>query len=103
MAEESERPSAEERYRKEMQKKINEMKAEQQRRELAKRYMTPQAYERLMNVRISNHELYAQIINFIIAMVQGKRITSKLTEDQLKSILSKLTAKPEGTITFMHK
>ena len=79
------------------------LQAEQQRKEIAKRLMTPEAYERLMNVRLSNHELYVQLLNFIVSMAQSSKITSKLTEEQLKQILARLTYKPEPTIEIKHK
>jgi len=89
--------------RKEMARRIKAMQIEQQKREIAKKYMTTEAYERLMNVRISSYELYSQLIDIIIAMVQAKRISAKLTEPQLKEILARLTYKPESTISFQHK
>lgn len=89
--------------KKEMQRRLREMQMEQQKREFARRYLTTEAYERLMNVRISNRELYTQLTDIIIGMVQGRRLVSKLTEQQLKDILARLTSKPEPTITFQHK
>ncbi len=79
------------------------MQVEQQKKEIAKKYMTTEAYERLMNVRISNHDLFSQLIDVIISMVQSGRVGSKLTEQQLRDILERLTYKPEPTITFQHK
>jgi programmed cell death protein 5 len=79
------------------------MQQEQQRREIARRLMTSEAYERLMNVRLSNRELYTQLLNLIIQMAQGNRIAGKLTEEQLRSLLSRLTYKPEPTVQFKHK
>ena len=40
--------------RKELNKRLKAIQLEQQKRLLAKRYMTEGAYERLMNVRVSN-------------------------------------------------
>ena len=80
-----------EKIQKALQKRMRAMQEEQQKRELARRFMTPEAYERLMNVRISNKELYSQLINLILAMVQQNRLSGKLTEEQLKQILGKLT------------
>jgi len=92
-----------ERMRKQMAARARAVQLDQQKREIAKRYMTTEAYERLMNVRISSYELYSQLIDIIISLVQSKRVSSKLTEAQLKEILSRLTYKPEPTITFQHK
>lgn len=92
-----------EKLKKAYMQRLKAIRIEQQKRELAKRYTTAEAYERLMNVRISNYELYEQLVNLIIAMVQNNRIMGKLTEEQLKDILAKLTYKPESSIQFRHK
>ncbi len=90
-------------YKKEMAKRLRALQMEQQKRELMKRFMTTDAYERLMNVRISSHELYSQLVDIILTMVQSKRITGKITEPQLREILARLTYKPESKIEFRHK
>ncbi len=90
-------------YNKEMSRRLKLMQQEQQRRELARHLMTNEAYERLMNVRLSNRELYMQLMNLIIQMAQGNRIQGKLTEEQLRSLLARLTSKPEPSISFKHK
>ncbi|MCL5008292.1 MAG: DNA-binding protein [Candidatus Marsarchaeota archaeon] len=95
--------SEEDKYRKEMAKRIKAMQAEQQKREIAKKFLTNEAYERLMNVRISNRDLYTQLISLIIQMAQSSRIQGKLTDEQLKSLLARLTYRPEPTIEFKHK
>ena len=93
----------EERYRKELSRRVKAMQVEQQKREIAKKLLTNDAYERLMNVRISSQELYTQLINLIIQMAQGNRITGKLTDEQLRGLLSRLTYKPDPKIEFKHK
>lgn len=90
-------------YRKEMAKRVRALQIEQQKRELMKRFMTTEAYERLMNVRISSSELYSQLVDIILTMVQSKRIAGKITEPQLREILSRLTYRPESKIEFRHK
>ena len=86
-----------------MEKRYRELQMEQQKRNAVKKYLTVEAYERLMNVRVANRDLYSQLIDLIIAMVQSNRITSQLTEQQLKQILTRLTYKKESTIEFKHK
>jgi programmed cell death protein 5 len=98
-----EQPDNNEKVRKAIEKRMRQMQIEQQKRELARKFMTPEAYERLSNVRMANPELHAQLVDLIISMAQSGRITTKLTEDQLKSILAKLTFKPESSIEFRHK
>lgn len=92
-----------EKYRKEMAKRVRAMQVDQQKREIAKKFMTPEAYERLMNVRISSYELYSQLMDMIVAMIQGRRITGKMTEAQLRDLLARLTYRPESKIEFKHK
>ncbi|MDE1874368.1 MAG: hypothetical protein KGI04_04630 [Candidatus Micrarchaeota archaeon] len=89
--------------RKEMQRRLREMQAEQERKATVKRLMTPGAYERLMNVRVSNHELYSQLLDLLIAMARSNRVTGQITEVQLRDLLTRLTYKPESKIEFKHK
>ena len=84
-------------------KRLRALQIEQQKKDLAKRFMDPDAYERLMNVRISNYELYEQLLGLVINMVQTNRLGSKLTDEQLKSLLAKLTYRPEPKIEYRHK
>lgn len=86
-----------------MAQRMQAMQAEQQKRAAIRRLMTPEAYDRLANVRISNRELYSQLVDLIIAMAQSNRITSIITEEQLKQILAKFTTRPESSIEFKHK
>lgn len=79
------------------------LQAEQQKRAAIKKYLTVGAYERLMNVRVANFELYSQLVNMLLATVQNQGITGQITEEQLKQILGRLTYKKESTIEFKHK
>jgi DNA-binding TFAR19-related protein (PDSD5 family) len=89
--------------RKELNKRLKTIQLEQQKRLTVKKYMTEQAYERLMNVRISNYDLYMNILNMIISTAQSGRFTDKINEKQLVEILSRLTYKPEPKIEFRRK
>ncbi len=89
--------------RKNINQRIRAMQMEQQKRAAAKKYLTAEAYERLINVRMANYELYLQLQDLIIAMGQSNRITSKITEEQLKKMLQKFTFKPETKLEFRHK
>lgn len=84
-------------------KRMRDLQIEHQKKELVRRYMTPAAYERLMNVRMSNYELYSQLVNFIVSLAQSGKATTRISEEQLKTILTKLTTRPEPTIEFRHK
>ncbi len=89
--------------KKEMAKRLQKIQLEQQKRMLAKRYMTEGAYERFMNVRVSNYDLYMNILNMIISTAQSGRFSEKITEKQLVEILSRLTYRPEPKIEFKRK
>ncbi len=89
--------------KKTMERRYRALQIEQQKRSLVKGLLTVGAYERLMNVRIANYELYSQLVDLLIAMSQQNRIGSAITEEQLKQILSRMTPKKESTITFQHK
>lgn len=97
----------EEQYQKKMRKRVTEaIKAAQleaQKKEIMKQFLDPKAYERVMNIRASNYELYNQLVNLIVSLVQGNRISGKITETQLKSIIEKMTYRREPTIEFKHK
>lgn len=84
-------------------KRLKELQVEQQKKEIAKQLLTPQAYERLMNVRISNYTLYSQFIELLVAMSQRRQIYGKVTEEQLKDLLAKLTYRPSTGIQYRHK
>ena len=76
---------------------------EQQRKALLRRYLDDASYERMMNIKASNGELYLQLTELIIQIVQSNRITGKIPEAQFLQLLRKLTFRPEPTLTFKHK
>jgi programmed cell death protein 5 len=94
---------AQAKMKKEMYKRLKEMQIEQEKKATVKRFMTPEAFERLMNVRVANYELFAQLLDLLISMARGNRITGQITEPQLRDLLSRLTFKPESKIEFKHK
>ena len=93
----------ENRARKELTKRLKAIQLEQQKRLFVKKYMTEQAYERLMNVRVSNYQLYSQILDMVISTAQSNRIAEKISEKQLVEILSRLTYQPETKIEYKRK
>ncbi|MDE1767741.1 MAG: hypothetical protein KGH62_00055, partial [Candidatus Micrarchaeota archaeon] len=92
MAERSEGEQNDERQ-KLIERRMKALQIEQQKRNLVKRFMTIEAYERLMNVRVANFELYSQLLDLIISSVQSNRVTGQITEAQLKDILARMTYK----------
>lgn len=82
---------------------LKNMQMEQQKKEVMKQLLETKAYERLMNIRISSPELYKQMVNLIISLAQTNRIQGKMSEQQLISILDRVTFRKETTINFKHK
>ncbi len=76
---------------------------EQQKKEILKKLMEQPAYDRLMNIRISNADLYSQLVDLVISLAQSNRIQGKLTEAQLLQILEKVTYRPDTKIEYSHK
>jgi DNA-binding TFAR19-related protein (PDSD5 family) len=97
----------EEQYQKRMRKRVTEAlreaQMEQQKKEIMRRFLDGPAYDRMMNVRVSNPELYDQLVSLIVSLVQSNRITGKMTESQLMSLVERLTYRKEPTISFKHK
>jgi len=97
----------EEDYQKKMRRRISgaikNAQMEQQKKEIMRQFLDPKAYERLMNIRVSNFELYNQLVSMVVSLAQSNRISSKLTEVQLKSIIERMTYRKEPTIEFKHK
>lgn len=94
-------------YQKKMQKRvmdaIKRSQLEEKKKEIIKRILDPGAFERMMNIRVSNPELYDQLINMLISLMQSNRIQGKIDEAQFKSLLEKVTNRHEPTIEFRHK
>ena len=94
-------------YNKLLQKKLRELQRKQQleiqKKQIARTYLDPKAYERLMNVRLVNPELYDAVIALLIQLVNSGRLKTKLSEQQLLQILSQLTQKREGGIRRIEK
>lgn len=93
----------EKKVRKRYEATMRRLQEEQQKRALARRLLDDHAYERLMNIRNANEDLYDQVLNLLISFVQSQRLSGKITESELLSILKKVTARHEPTISFRHK
>ncbi|MCL5679757.1 MAG: DNA-binding protein [Candidatus Marsarchaeota archaeon] len=84
-------------------KMYKEMQREQQVKSLLRQLLDPDAYERIMNISVSNHDLYLQLSNLIVQLAQSNQISGKVSDKQLVSLLNRLTYKPEPKIEFKHK
>ncbi len=86
-----------------LKKRLKELEEEQSLLSIVRKYLTPKAYERLMNVKLANYELYKTVLNILVANIQANRLNRMLSEDELKEILLKLSSRPEPKIEFKHK
>jgi len=102
-AEEDEEAQYQKKMRKRVAEAIKNAQMEQQKKEIMRQFLDGKAYERLMNIRLSNYELYNQLVGMVVSLAQGNRISSKITEAQLMSIVERMTYKKEPTIEFKHK
>ena len=92
--------SAQDLYRKRLQALQMEMK----KKELLRNMLTPSAYERMMNVRMSSPELYEKVVGSLAYLAQsGKAGAGKISDGQMYELLSKLTQRRETSIEFKSK
>ncbi|RLG18077.1 hypothetical protein DRN67_04575 [Candidatus Micrarchaeota archaeon] len=77
--------------------------AEAQLRSILRAALEPEAYERLMNVRISNPELYMQIARLIVTLYRNKQLPNKISEKQLRELLARVTKRHEGKFEIKRK
>ena len=98
--EESDQDAAEA-LRKRMEETRRAQENERQIRAALLQILEPTAYDRLTNVRLSNADLYARVVNalFHIHKKTGKRIT----ERELLNLLSMATEKREGSLEIRRK
>ena len=84
---------------------LQQMQAlEAQKRYLLKNLVEPAAYERLMNVRLANPELYDQMIGVLAQLYKAGRVRGKVSEAQVLQLLGKLKGgERETTISIRRK
>lgn len=90
----------------ELRKKMEEEKERRSRIEaLLRQILTPEARERLNNLRLVKPELAAALEEQLILLAQSKRIPIPITDDFLKKLLSELyeQTRRETKITFKRK
>jgi programmed cell death protein 5 len=68
---------------------------QKERQELLTRFLTPEAIQRLSNVRLARPEVAENVENQIIALAQSGRLNRMITDSELKAILARLTEKRE--------
>jgi programmed cell death protein 5 len=77
---------------------------EGQKRMLLKNLVDSAAYERLMNVRLANPELYDQLVAVMAQLYRAGQIRGKIGEAQVVQLLHRLRGSDrEPTITIKRK
>jgi len=77
---------------------------EAQIKSLLQNALDQKAYERAMNVRLANPELYSQLVQLIAYLYRQGQIRGKVSEEQLVQLLNKLRGGGrEPTITVKRK
>ncbi len=95
-------------YQKARQGKIEAFRQKQaedlQKKQVLKRLLDDRAFERMMNVRIANSELYDSLVMLLIQLAQGGKLAGRITDAQLLGLLEKVQQrKKEPNITFKRK
>jgi len=90
----------------ELKKKMEEEKERRARIEaVIRQILTPEARERLNNLRLVKPELAAALEEQLILLAQSRRVPIPITDDFLKKLLSELyeQTRKETKITFKRK
>lgn len=85
------------------EKRMQQLQMEMQKKELLRKMLSDEAYERMMNVRISKPELYDKVVSSLAYVAQSGKAMARITDEQLYSLLAKMTEKRETSIEFKHK
>lgn len=85
-------------------KQLEEMQKEAQLREVLRKILDAKAFERMMNVRIANKELYLQLAQLLVYAYQHGQLSKRVSEEELLSLLNRIKAgEKEPTITIKRK
>jgi programmed cell death protein 5 len=69
------------------------MQIEAQKRKILMGVLTPEARNRLANIKLARPEFAAQIENLLIQLAQSGQLAEKIDDKQLKEILLKISKK----------
>ena len=72
--------------------------AQKERQEILKKFLTPEAVQRLANIRLARPEVAENVENQILSIAQSGRLNRMITDNELKSILVRITEKRETKI-----
>lgn len=69
------------------------MQVDAQKRQILMGVLTPEARNRLANIKLARPEFAAQVENLLIQVAQSGNLAQKITDQQLKEILLKISKK----------
>ncbi len=87
-------PQLEEAQKRELELKI---------RTVLRNILDQAAFERLSLVRLSNQEVYSQVVSYLFSLYQSGKIRGRISEEELKRIASLFIQRKEGKITRFYK
>lgn len=76
---------------------------ELRKRAIMQKLLEPSAYERLMNVKIANPELYDKVVGTLAYLAERRQLAGKVNEETLVKMLSQMTETRETSIEFKRK
>ncbi|HDH41489.1 MAG TPA: DNA-binding protein [Candidatus Altiarchaeales archaeon] len=76
-----------------VQQQLRKAEIEAQIRTIIKKILTPEARERLANIRIARPDFARQIEILLIQLYQTGRLPKQITDERLKEMLEKLRSK----------
>lgn len=85
------------------QQRLQQMQMEMKKKELLRRMLSDAAYARMMNVKLSSPELYEKVVQSLAYIAQSGKAMDRISDEQLYSLLAKMTEKKETTIEFKRK
>ncbi|MFA4983483.1 MAG: DNA-binding protein [Candidatus Micrarchaeia archaeon] len=85
------------------QKRLQALRLDMQKRELLRGMLSPEAYERMANVRMSSPELYDKVVSSLAYLAQSGKKMGKISDEQLYALLAKMTERRETSIEFRSK
>jgi len=85
------------------QKRLQALQLEMQKKELLRGMLTPEAYERMANVRMSSPELYDKVVSSLAYLAQSGKKMARISDEQLYALLGKMTERRETKIEFRSK
>ena len=77
----------------EIEEDLQRKQFEEQKRAILRAILTPEARERLGRIKVARPEIVETIENQLVALSQTGRLKSKINDEQLRGLLSKLLPK----------